>query len=246
MVVQPRRLLIGFPAAWGIVILLLVGGAERATALQVTESGTDTIRFSGNRCGQRVTDRVAMPARAHDVRLRAPRIGQFIRDVRTSRIVARVSGYRREEPKYLTIAALGSRHACVDPAAYVGGWTTRSVRTLIRYRVKRRVQFASYNLRRSIRPQVRPRTILFGSRSSILRMRWRSWGGRRARGRGTLEYNPCVPDCASAKPQYYRVKVKLSRTSECSGGWRYKRLSFRYTASRPAGLPPTHSQGFRC
>jgi len=45
---------------------------------------------------------------------------------------------------------------------------------------------------------------------------WRSWGGKRAKGFGTVSYKSCEPDCASGGVISGPGKVTLSRKIRCS------------------------------
>ncbi len=96
------------------------------------------------------------------------------------------------------------------------------------------------------RPAIRPRAIPFGQRSAVVSMRWSRWGGRTARGTGQVEYNPCVPDCATATPQYFPAVVRLARPRDCGARHQYTSFSFRYPGARPAGLPRTYAERFGC
>jgi hypothetical protein len=50
---------------------------------------------------------------------------------------------------------------------------------------------------------------------------WRSWGGKRAKGFGTISYKTCEPDCASGGVVSSPGKVTLSRKVKC-GKRRYE------------------------
>jgi len=93
----------------------------------------------------------------------------------------------------------------------------------------------------------RPRTVFFGAHSAIVRVHWFSWGGRRARGTGLLEYNDCLPFCARGHITRYRVHLTLSDRGFCdaAGELAYRRLVYRYTRRKPQGPPRVESIGFR-
>lgn len=93
----------------------------------------------------------------------------------------------------------------------------------------------------------RPRTLLFGQRSSVIGIRWRGWGKARTVGLGRLEFNDCDPSCAEATPAYYPVRVALSRRELCDDVWQYRAFALRYTTSaRPRGLRASYRETFRC
>jgi hypothetical protein len=72
----------------------------------------------------------------------------------------------------------------------------------------------------------------------IFHLKWSSWGKRSAHGTGTARVNTCKPDCASGKFHKYPVKVALGRPRSCSRGpgRQFKRVTYTFTGSRPAGV----------
>jgi hypothetical protein len=75
--------------------------------------------------------------------------------------------------------------------------------------------------------EVRPDIIYIGASQRIYGLRWRSWGGRRARATGIFPVNNCVPDCARGSISPRRVAVTLSRKRLCRGYDEYLRLRYR-------------------
>lgn len=93
----------------------------------------------------------------------------------------------------------------------------------------------------------RPGTLQFGSRSVLVGLRWSTWNGPRAQGRGSVSYNDCVPSCAEGRPKNYAVQVTLTARSTCgTKNRRYRRLRFSYTGSAPPGLSRTYAERFPC
>lgn len=184
-----------------------------------------------------------MSAGARRVRIILPRVGARLSEIDTRETVAEIIA-ARVRGRRLVLSARGIADVCENPQAYPQGWMTNDIEVMASYRVTRAVYFVSGNLRRTLGPAIRPRTIRFGQRSSILGMRWRRWGGSQAKGSGRLEYNRCLPNCAQSRPEYYRVNVTLSRTRQCRGRFRYQRLSFFYPGARPQGLARRYSESF--
>jgi hypothetical protein len=94
----------------------------------------------------------------------------------------------------------------------------------------------------------RPHTLYFGAHERIHSIRWRSWGGRRARGRGTYPVNDCIPACAFGTLTPYSVRLILKRVRSCNGKPTYLRLVFIFDRGRPMQRPrrDTVPQGFYC
>jgi hypothetical protein len=109
---------------------------------------------------------------------------------------------------------------------------------------REKVLFSSGNLRQTYKHAYRPTYVLFGQRSTISGLRWRDWNSARARAAGTLEFNDCMPDCASGSLTYYRVAVTLSRIRTCNEKPHYLTMLFRYTGARPPGKPVSYHEGY--
>lgn len=94
----------------------------------------------------------------------------------------------------------------------------------------------------------RPHTLYFGAHERIRSIHWRSWGGPRARGRGTYPVNDCIPACAFGTITPYPVKLVLKRLHGCKGRQTYLRLIFIFDRRKPPERPRRGSvpQGFLC
>jgi hypothetical protein len=103
-----------------------------------------------------------------------------------------------------------------------------------------RVYFAGTATRR-----VRPRAVAIGASQQIYGIRWRSWGGRTARGTGTFPVNDCIPYCAGGTITPRRVAVRLSRRAVCRGYEEYLRLRYR-PLSGGSPRPATVGFAYRC
>jgi hypothetical protein len=246
-----RRSTVGVSVAVLLLALLALAVAPaNSEALLVSETRVKSKEFSGAGCGSESVLRVFLPSRARDVRLVRPRQGAGLRDVDTGRVVARlrVQRTRVRAKRAIRVTAVGSDDACTNPDTYQGfdGWLVGRVQAKVRYVLPRRVFFRSFIQGTYLPRAFRPARILFGSRTGITGVRWSRWNGRVAAGSGTLLYNDCMPNCATARPQRFRVAIKLSRPRECSGRHEYTRFAFRYPGARPAGLPRTYSERHAC
>lgn len=97
----------------------------------------------------------------------------------------------------------------------------------------------------ALRMHYKPRSYAAGGVGASARMeriRWSSWGSRRAVGRGTAANNTCDPSCAEGSIERERGRLVLSRPRTCrsKGGKRYRFFSrVRYTAGETTTIFPT-------
>jgi len=70
---------------------------------------------------------------------------------------------------------------------------------------------------------------------SLHGLRWGSWGGAEAIGRGRAKVKACVPDCNLGKVKYPRVTVRLAGRMRCDGRVVYGRLGYRLLGEIPEG-----------
>ena len=143
--------------------------------------------------------------------------------------------------RFGAIAAQGTEASCdtLDPVTGRSG----EMRFAVSYSRREKVYVTGTGRgdSRSYKPKVLP----FGARSAVIGLSWRRWGTVRAIGRGAVEYNNCIPNCAEARPAYYPVRVVLSRRRMCAGSAQYIRFRFRYTTDqRPEGLQTTYQENF--
>lgn len=71
---------------------------------------------------------------------------------------------------------------------------------------------------------VRPHSIPYGAHASIRHIRWRSWGGSRAVGYGSLKYAATVTEPAFGP---YAAKIVVSEVAECQGRLWYSRRTIK-------------------
>jgi hypothetical protein len=84
----------------------------------------------------------------------------------------------------------------------------------------------------------------------LVGLRWRSWGGQRARGSGALLQNNCRPSCAGGSFRRHRLeKVTLMRARPCGntgGRLHYRRVSYRFAGNPPRGSQRVEGQRLFC
>lgn len=84
----------------------------------------------------------------------------------------------------------------------------------------------------------RPRrmTLACGDGNTALSgLKWSSFGGAIAKGKGTLETNTCTPNCAEGKTVRYAVTVKATKPRTCKRGTRvYNKLALQFTGAKPS------------
>ncbi len=87
---------------------------------------------------------------------------------------------------------------------------------------------------------VKPNEIVFACADagiSVQNITWRSWTDNRARGRGTLVWNTCLPtDCASGIEQKYRARLVLDRVASGPGLTVFSRMRLTFVNGGPADL----------
>lgn len=88
--------------------------------------------------------------------------------------------------------------------------------------------------------RARPRQIVLACADAnwgVARLRWRSWGARRAVARGLAYANTCTPNCAAGRFVHYRVRVVARRLVRTALGRRYTLLRVRAFRRPPAHMP---------
>jgi hypothetical protein len=72
---------------------------------------------------------------------------------------------------------------------------------------------------------------------SVQKITWRYWNDNRARGRGTLVWNTCLPtDCASGIVQKYKARIVLDRVASGPGLTVFSRMVLTFPNGGPANL----------
>jgi hypothetical protein len=231
-------------AAVGAALLTAAPSVRADERLLVERTLERWAEFSLAGCGATDTQEMTLPRRAQHVVPSTPPIGTALRDVDRGLIYGRVVAVatRRTTGRWIaTFTAQGTEASCdtLDPVTGRSG----EMRFAVSYSRREKVYVTGTGRgdSRSYKPKVLP----FGARSAVIGLSWRRWGTVRAIGRGAVEYNNCIPNCAEARPAYYPVRVVLSRRRMCAGSAQYIRFRFRYTTDqRPEGLQTTYQENF--
>jgi hypothetical protein len=87
--------------------------------------------------------------------------------------------------------------------------------------------------------------------SSLSALKWTSWTGSQASGRGTENVDTCKPDCVSGKVKHVAATVTLSKPTHCKGLNKhkiFKRLALKFTTGKSQtmtlGCPQRSGGGF--
>jgi hypothetical protein len=173
----------------------------------------DDVRIDGVGCGVAASTVVALPATATDVRVRSPAVGETDLDARLTEAAVVGTSVR--------FTAVGAGPVICDPAEDPGvppaqrPWSgTFSSRITFRERVS-----ARYWSGRQPKLKTRPRTAAIHFVASVRKIRWRTFGGRKAVGFGRLRADspPGLTCTRRTCPGHgQRFKVVLSRPSRCA------------------------------
>jgi hypothetical protein len=229
-----------------LAVVLSALAASPASGLVVPDQAGDHTTLSGRACGSGDTVEVRLGRGAGRITSIAPKVGRTYRDATTQAIVARVTSIaklRQRGRRVVRFTITGSDDVCLRPERYAElGWETEEADFVVSYRRRgERVYMAGTD----DRPRVRPRIIYIGASQRIFGLRWRSWHGRVARGRGVFPGNSCVPSCAEGRISNHPVSVRLSRPRLCDDGrYRYLVLSYRFLDG--AGRPVRTTFGYLC
>ncbi|MFL5896996.1 MAG: hypothetical protein ACJ76D_00805 [Solirubrobacterales bacterium] len=229
---MPRRILLP-----GLSLACYLAIAAPAPGLVVSDVVQGSAPVAGSACGGRGTATVRMPSRTRSVRVANPSVGGPVYS--HGHVVARVDARTvASDAKglFAQFTVHGSDDVCAHPTSYPSGWAG-----YIDYNIDIRRRVQVYAPTRCLRrARARPKAIFVtctgapGARVRLVHLRWRTWGGKVARGRGVLSVNDCAPSCGAASDNRYRVKVKLSKAVDC-GRWWYTRLRVRFIGRQPAG-----------
>ena len=77
-------------------------------------------------------------------------------------------------------------------------------------------------------------------------LRWQTWTATGASATATAHLNDCTPNCAAGRFHTYPATVRLSAPKTCKGKHELTRISWRFTAAKPAGVDRTGTDTYRC
>lgn len=192
--------------------------AELDSSNSVVSDGAlaDTLFFEGRGCGTSASLTVPLPADAFDVSVVEPRVGATAGATRVTAVTP--------EPGAVRFTVVADGPSTCEPAEE--GDTAPSERAwagnfdyVIRFsrRVQVRVWVENDKLT-SRRTALRPRKLHFPFISTLVNIRWKSFGGKKAVGSGTLRVQAppgrrCNPRMCPGHGQPFRVE--LTRPSTC-------------------------------
>lgn len=199
----------------GLALAVACPGVAFAGSVVARSGLSDFTRFYGVGCGTTDSLVVTLPANAMDVEVRRPAIGTTTSESRL--VEAAVIGAS------VRLTAAGEGAVICDPAAdpdippaereWSGGY---DYTIAFRQRVSVRYWGGS-ELRRS-KPKARPKKVTMPLVAHVLKIRWRSFGGRTAVGHGRARslYPPGIKcDAQTCPGNGGRVKVVLTRPRRC-------------------------------
>lgn len=222
----------GKRVAIGLGLVAAVGcpGVAFAESVLVRSERSDDIMIEGVGCGAAASVSIPLPPSAMDVTVRAPAVGATTSDSRL--VEAAVAGAS------VRLTAVGDGPVICDPAEDPAvppaerPWSAR-YRYDIRFRERVTVRYwAGAEARRRMKPAVRPGKVTMPLVAQVVGIRWRSFGGRKAIGRGRARSlaPPGIRCDAQTCPGDGRpVKVVLSRPRRCAdidGAVYYGRMKF--------------------
>ena len=79
-------------------------------------------------------------------------------------------------------------------------------------------------------------------------IKWKSWGKKRARGRGRAHVNTCDPSCAEGHFETYKARLLLRKRSTCDTGpkHQFRRVVLIFPGKRPDGAPKRQAYPREC
>jgi hypothetical protein len=94
--------------------------------------------------------------------------------------------------------------------------------------------------------EVRPGTLYLSADGTLVmkRVRWTTWGGSSADGRGIIDYHGCTPNCGTAPEHSQVATVVLSRVVACHGHTYYTLADIYVTKQRKRRLFASVSGGY--
>jgi hypothetical protein len=198
--------------------------AARAGTAVVRSEVADVAEISGVGCGVAGSATVTLPAAASGIAVRRPQVGDTTDESRVTGVL--VTGTT------VQLTAVGDGPVVCDPEEDPDvPPAQRPWRGLYGYDVafheRVAVSFwAGADVRRAT-PVARPRTVRVPDIATMVRMRWRSFGGRRAVGYGRLRCE--IPGCVGRGDRFKVVLGDPSRCGDVGDTVYYGRIRFYTT-----------------
>ncbi len=221
----------GKRVAIGLGLALAVGcpGVAFAGSVLARSEVSDFIRFDGVGCGTTDSVDIALPANAMNVDVRRPAIGTTGSESRLIDVAVVGASVR------LTAVGEGAeicdQDADTDIPPAEREWSGGYDYT-IAFRQRVSVRYWGGSEVRRTKPKARPKKVTMPFVAHVLKIRWRSFGGRTAVGHGrarSLSLPGIRCDAQTCPGNGGRVKVVLSRPRRCGdidGAVFYSRMKF--------------------
>ncbi len=200
----------------GLALAVACPGVAFAGSVLARSELSDFTRIDGVGCGAAASAVVALPANVMNVEIRRPAIGTSTSESRL--VEAAVIGAS------VRLTAVGEGAVICDPdedpdippaeREWSGGY---DYTIAFRQRVTAR-HWGGAELRRPGKPKARPKKVTMPLVAHVLKIRWRSFGGRTAVGHGrarSLSLPGIKCDAQTCPGNGGRVKVVLSRPRRC-------------------------------
>ena len=186
------------------LLLAAIPASALAGSVPVPSTLTGKVKISGTGCVTPATASVDLPRGASNVNVRKPQVG----DVRPESHITGVE----VDGDAVRISAQSTAELCFPEAEW-----SDTYRYAIDYEQRTVVHF-SYGSYRTTPHPVRPRNIEMQFYATVRDIKWRSFGGRKAVGFGTIRFDEppgvhCTPKTCLGEGD--RFKVVLSRPSLC-------------------------------
>jgi hypothetical protein len=100
-----------------------------------------------------------------------------------------------------------------------------------------------------IKQVYQPKTITLACADAgfvVNKIRYSSYGAKRAAGTGTAVINTCDPSCVAGKDVRYPARIALSRVTQCGDSYQFRSVRVTFTNKIPKGYKRTYSQRFPC
>ena len=200
----------------GLALAVACPGVAFAGSVLARSERSDLVVISGDGCGGMASVVVELPANAMDIAVRKPAIGATTSESRL--VEAAVVGAS------VRLTAVGEGAEICDPDEDPGippaerEWSGGYDYTIaFRQRVTVR-HWGGAELRRPGKPKARPKKVTMPLVAHVLKIRWRSFGGRTAVGHGrarSLSLPGIKCDAQTCPGNGGRVKVVLTRPRRC-------------------------------
>lgn len=249
---------------WSLSALCAVVGAFAAIAVWAGpasaynwyfhETATNDVDFSGSGCGSVSFKSAYLPRRAQSIVPQSPKVGDALQDgLFGEGVVAHISSVQvlRNADGSLKVqwTAVGSDAACDPTTLSSRGWDTDTETLMVSYDrfVGSRVYWRS--IRNRPEDAIRPRWHSVLADVRFERMRWQTWGGPVAKGRGYVGHDDFIPNGHGGYrliDQRARATFRLSRVVYCNDHRLIYTRLLVHTLQRSGGLKTWTRLSYDC